>query len=226
MKWLAVAAAVIIAAVIFLWKQMGSDAEVIATATAAKPQTVEAATTPTERARDERVKAAQKLAEEAKAAEANTVADGKPEKVDAMSDEFFYRLNERVPKMLGKAAAKCYEGIAKRVHRNENVVYDFKTKVKDGVVTITDVKVNRSSISQPALQTCFGQEIGRVTWTDETLPDWEGDDQLTISPERGLKKFMQENVDYVGDPVKDAYDVAPRKADTQVRGGYEETEAN
>lgn len=215
MKWLAVAAVVIIAAVILLWREMGSDSEVIPTATAAKPVT-EMATTPTERARDERAKAAAKLAEE-KAAEVKA-DDGKPEKVDAMSDEFFYRLNERVPKMLGMAAAKCYEGIVKRVHRNENVVYDFKTKVKDGVVTITDVKVNRSSISQPALQTCFGHEIARVTWKDDTLPDWEGDDQLTISPERGLKKFMQDNINYVGEVAKDGYDMAPRKADTEQRG--------
>ncbi len=222
MKWLAVAAVVIIAAVILLWKQMGSDSEVIPTATAAKPVPTEMPSTPTERAREERVKAAAKLADEVKAAEA-TSGDGAPKKVDAMSDEFFYKLPERVPKMLGKAAAKCYEGIAKRVSRNENVVYDFKTKVKDGVVTINDVKVNRSSISQPALETCFRQEIGRVTWTDDTLPDWEGDDQLTISPERGLKKFMQDNIDYVGEPVHDGYDVTPHKADTESRGGYDST---
>jgi hypothetical protein len=225
MKWLAVAAVVIVAAMILLWKQMGSDSDVIPTAKA-KPVAAETATTPSERAREERVKAAQKLADEAKAAEATKVPDGKPEKVDPMSDEFFYRLNERVPKMLGMAAAKCYEGIAKRVHRNENVVYDFKTKVKDGVVTISDIKVNRSSISQPALQTCFGQEIGRVTWTDDTLPDWEGDDQLTISPERGLKKFMQDNVNYVGETVKDGYETAPRKADSRERGSYDDSDAN
>ncbi len=225
MKWLAAAAIVVVIAVILLWKQMGSDSEVIPTATAAK-QTGEIASTPTERARDERAKAAAKLAEEVKAAEATKVDDGKPKKVDSMSDEFFYRLNERVPKMLGQAAAKCYEGIAKRVHRNENVVYDFKTKVKDGVVTITDVKVNRSSISQPALETCFGQTIGRVTWKDDTLPDWEGDDQLTISPERGLKKFMQDNINYVGEPVKDGYDVAPHKPDTEERGGYDKSDSN
>lgn len=219
MKWLAVAAVVIVAAMILLWTQMGSDSEVIPTATAAKPVAA-MATTPTERAREERVKAAAKLAEEVKAE--TKVDDGTPEKVDPMSDEFFYRLNERVPKMLGMAAAKCYEGIAKRVHRNESVVFDFKTKVKDGVVTISDITVNRSSISQPALQTCFGQEIGRVTWKDDTLPDWEGDDQLTISPERGLKKFMQDNINYVGEPVKDGYEMAPRKADTDQRGGYDD----
>lgn len=222
MKWLAVAAVVIVAALIFLWKQMGSDSEVIPSATAARPAAAAIATTPTERAREERVKAAAKLAEEAK--EAATVDDGKPKKVDAMSDEFFYKLPERVPKMLGKAAAKCYEGIAKKVHRNENVVFDFKTKVKDGVVTISDVKVNRSTISQTGLQTCFAQEIGRVTWTDDTLPDWEGDDQLTISPERGLKKFMQDNVDYVGEPARGGYDVKPREPDTEERGGYENPE--
>ncbi|MGE0399916.1 MAG: hypothetical protein AB7T06_24585 [Kofleriaceae bacterium] len=220
MKWLAVAAVVIIAAVLLLWRQMSTDTEVIPTATAAKAHAAEMPTTPTERAREERVKAAAKLAEEVKAAEAKADPNA-PEKVDAMSDEFFYKLPERVPKMLGKAAAKCYEGIARRVHRNENVVFDFKTKVKDGVVTISDVKVNRSSISQPALQTCFAQEIGRVTWKDDTLPDWEGDDQLTISPERGLKKFMQDNIDYVGEPVRDGYDVKPHKADTEERGGYE-----
>lgn len=222
MKWLAVAAVVIIAAAILLWKQMGDDADVIPQAKAAMPAPSEMATTPTERAREERVKAAAKLAEEVKAAEPAKAEDDKPKKVDPMSDEFFYKLPERVPKMLGKAAAKCYEGIAKRVNRNENVVFDFKTKVKDGVVTISDVKVNRSSISQPALETCFGQEIGRVTWTDDTLPDWEGDDQLTISPERGLKKFMQDNINYVGEPAPDGYDVKPHKADTQDRGGYDD----
>jgi hypothetical protein len=35
---------------------------------------------------------------------------------------------------------------------------------------------------------------------------------------------MQDNVDYVGEPVKDSYDVTPRKPDTAERGGYEKTE--
>ena len=213
MKWLAVAALVIVAALLLLWRQMGSETEVIASAKAAESPAVAPAppTTATERAREERVKVAEKRAEEAKAAAAD---DGKPEKLDPMSDEFFYKLPERVPKMLGMAAAKCYEGIAKRVHRNENVVFDFKTKVKNGVVTISDVKVNTSTLTQPALQTCFAQEIGRVTWQDDSLPDWEGDDQLTISPERGLKKFMQDNLNYVGEPAKDGYEIAPRKPGT------------
>lgn len=209
MKWLAVAAAVIVVALLLLWKQMGSDSQVIPEATAARPADM-SATTPTERAREERVKAAAKLAE-TKAAEPAAPVASATTKIDPMSDEFFYKLPERVPKMLGQAAAKCYEGIAKRVKRNENVVFDFKTRVKDGVVTIRDVKVNRTTISQPALETCFAQEIARVTWTDESLPDWEGDDQLTISPERGLKKFMQDNINYVGEPVHDGYDVAPHK---------------
>ena len=124
-------------------------------------------------------------------------------KIDVESDEFFYKFQEVVPAVLSRNAVKCYEGITKRVHRNQNAVYKFKVKIKDGVVTIKDAAVERSTLGDgnAALETCFLQEIARSTWSDPELPDWEADDQLTISPERGLKKYTRENIEYVGEPA-------------------------
>ena len=43
------------------------------------------------------------------------------------------------------------------------------------------------------------REVAKTTWTDEQLPDWEQDEELVISPERGMKKFTKENMAYEGD---------------------------
>lgn len=123
---------------------------------------------------------------------------GKPHKMDPRSDEFFYKFDEVVPGRLTRNAATCYEGRHGQLHRNQSLKLGFKTRIVNGQVTIRDVKVQESTLNDPALETCFIQEVARSTWKDDELPDWEQEDELVLKPERGMKKFWRENVDYVG----------------------------
>ena len=95
-------------------------------------------------------------------------------------------------------AATCYEGITKRVHRNQKLSLKFKTKVVNGVVTVHDVTIKENTLDNSALESCFIQQVQRTTWTDASLPDYEAEDELVLRPERGMKKFMRDNVEYQG----------------------------
>jgi len=121
-----------------------------------------------------------------------------PKKLDPQSDAFFSKFDEVVPARLTRAAASCYEG-ARRVHRNKKLTLAFKTKIVAGEVTVTDVKVLESTLDYPGLEACFIREVSSQHWHDDSLPDWEQDDQLVLRPERGMKKFMRDNLAYEGD---------------------------
>lgn len=194
-KWLVGAGIAILVMLVLLWRQLDDSS---AAPTPAKP-TVVAVAEPTPSTPHAAPIATAPVVEAPVAAPPSEA----PKKMDVQSDEFFYKFQEVVPAVLSRNAVKCYEGISKKVHRNQNAVYKFKVKIKDGVVTIKDVAVERSSLGDgnAALETCFLQEIARSTWSDPELPDWEADDQLTISPERGLKKYTRENMEYVGAPA-------------------------
>jgi len=198
-KWLVGAGIAILVMLVLLWRQLDDSSA------AAPPPAKAAVVTTTESTTTTTLPAAAKPAG-AQPIAAAPVAAAPPEakqKIDVQSDEFFYKFQEMVPARLSRNAVKCYEGISKRLHRNQNVVFKFKVKIKDGVVTIKDTAVERSTLGDgnAALETCFLQEIARTSWTDEQLPDWEAEDQLTISPERGLKKYTRENMEYVGEPA-------------------------
>jgi hypothetical protein len=126
-------------------------------------------------------------------------AEAKPQKLDPASDAFFYKFDEQIPPALTAEAAKCYEGGLHRVHRNAKVKLGYKIKIKDGVLSVADVKVIESTVNDKALEDCFAREVAKVTWTDDELPDWAQDDELVIRPERGMKKFTAANRAYEGD---------------------------
>jgi hypothetical protein len=121
-----------------------------------------------------------------------------PGKLDPRSDEFFYKFDELMPKALTRNAAKCYEGRHGQLHRNQKLSLRFKTKIVNGEVSVHDVKIKESTLNDPALETCFIQEVQRSAWKDDELPDWEQDDELVLRPERGMKKYWKDNIDYVG----------------------------
>jgi len=126
------------------------------------------------------------------------VDDGKPAKLDPRSDEFFYKFDETIPKVLTRNAAKCYEGRHGSLHRNQKLSLRYKVKVVNGEVLVTDVTIKESTLGDAALETCFIQQVQRSTWKDDELPDVAIDDELVLRPERGMKKYWQDNVDYVG----------------------------
>ena len=185
-KLFAIAAVVVIALLALLLMQLEEPA------TTVEPAKREVAAAPA-------AAPVQGAAELAIAAQKVREAQERGDKVDPASDAMIYRLDERVPAMLTAPAAKCYEGGLSRVHRNQSVRLGFKLQVKDSVVSVKDIKILASSINDQKLVDCFIREVAAVTWRDDQLPDWEQDDELTINPERGMKKFTKDNLAYEGD---------------------------
>ena len=191
-KWLAAGGVAILAILLLLWLQMRSDdpAPLMRARIAPSPTTQVALAAAAPAAAP-----ATKPSTEAPAAEPEPE---RPAKLDPRSDEFFNKFDDVVPNRLTRNAAKCYEGRHGQLHRNQKLSLRFKTKIVNGEVSIHDVKIKESTLGDSALETCFIQEVMRSTWKDDELPDWEQDDELVIRPERGMKKFWRDNVDYVG----------------------------
>jgi hypothetical protein len=134
---------------------------------------------------------------------AKKVADvtGKPEKVDPASDAFFYAFDDRAPREPQVGAATCYTGGMNRVHRNAKLKLWADIKIRDGEVTYNNVTIDpESTITDKKLVDCMVKEVAATHWHDDTLPDYDlPHDEVLIRPERGMKKYTQENRDYQGD---------------------------
>lgn len=201
-RWLALPAALLIVALILLWRSAGDDSHADATPTAVatpQPPLATIATVP------------------AKAPEPAKQPDPPPQpgkldpgKLDPMGDEFFYRFVEQVPKRLTREAAECYSHRTGTLHRNQKLVLAFNVKIRDGKVTVSDVKIKdkdedgnpANTLADPALESCFIQKVARAGWVDPELPDYDWpDEQLVLRPERGMKKYWKSNTEYVGEPM-------------------------
>lgn len=186
-RWLAAATVAVLALLALLWMQIREPAAAVAPAKArevAAPAAQAAITNA-----DQLAIAAQKVRE----------AQAQSGKIDPASDAFTYRFDEQVTPQLTMNAAKCYTGGLSRVHRNQKTKLDMKLHIKNGVVTVSDVKIVETTIADKALNNCFVREVAKTTWTDEQLPDWSQEEELVIRPERGMKKFTAENLAYEGD---------------------------
>jgi len=193
-KWLVAAGLVILVLVLLLWREM----QPLAQATPAQPhKPAAAALVPATEHHAAAEKPAPAPAEAAPVAVAAT--DGKPAKLDPRSDEFFYKFDELIPKVLTRNAAKCYEGHHGSLHRNQKLSLRYKVQVVNGEVQVHDVTIKESTLHDAGLETCFIQAVQRSTWKDDELPDVAIDDELVLRPERGMKKYWQDNIDYVGD---------------------------
>jgi hypothetical protein len=124
--------------------------------------------------------------------------DGKPAKLDVRSDEFFNKFDEAIPKVLTRNAAKCYEGRHHSLHRNQKLSLRYQVRTVNGQVAVSDVTIKDNTIHDPALEACFIQEVLHSTWKDDALPDFAMSDELVLRPERGMKKYWREDMDYVG----------------------------
>lgn len=190
-KWLAAGGVVLLVLLLLLWREMRPGHAV--PPKQAKPVAVEPTPTPSAGS------AEPSMADEIAKAAAERVGDPeKPTKLDPRSDEFFYRFDEAIPKVLTRNAAKCYEGRHGSLHRNQKLSLRYKVKVVNGEVRISDVSIKESTLNDAALETCFIQQVQRSTWHDDELPDVGIDDELVLRPERGMKKYWQDNIDYVG----------------------------
>jgi hypothetical protein len=195
-KWLGIAALALIAILIVMWRQI--DTDVSTPAPEAKP--VQVAQAPAQPALTPiTIPPSTPDVVEAPPPPVEKTDDGG--KYDPQSDEFFHKHDEVVIPQVMRSAVKCWEALEpakqKLFHRNQSIVIKFKQKIVNGTVTMYDAKVERSSIKDPALETCFYNQVLATTWRDDRLPDWEQDDEVKISP-RVLKKYTRANIEYVG----------------------------
>lgn len=121
--------------------------------------------------------------------EAAPVEDGPPQKLDPKSDEFFRRFDDMIAAKLTAEAATCYNG---GKERDQKVKFSFRAVIRDGRVTIRDVKQMVSTMNDPALERCMLEKVaGFAKWKDDAFPDYEMDDEVLIRV-RALKKYKQE----------------------------------
>jgi len=191
-KWLAALGVVILLVLVLLWRELDSSSA--APTEPARPAAAQVAAAPAP-ATAQATPAAKPAAEPAAAPAADS------DKMDPQSDEFFREHDEIVVPTMMREAVKCWENLpeAKRAtfHRNQSLVATFKQRIRNGVVTIHDLEVERSTISDTALEACFVQKLRGTTWSNPRLPDWDQDDKIKLGP-RTLKKYTRENIEYVG----------------------------
>jgi hypothetical protein len=196
-KWLGIAALALIAILIVMWKQV--DTAVATPAPEVKPTQVSQA--PVQALTPIAIPPSTPDVVEAPTDPASPVENDDGTKYDPQSDEFFHKHDEVVIPQVMRSAVKCWEQLEpakqKLFHRNQSIVIKFKQKIVNGTVTMYDASVERSSIKDPALESCFYKQVLATTWHDAKLPDWEQDDEVKISP-RVLKKYTRANIEYVG----------------------------
>jgi len=157
---------------------------------------------------DDRAKAADSAAAAPKSATPEIAATDKPKKLDPKSDKFLYRFDERLPGAVTSQAAKCYHRDKGRKDRHQKITIEYVAHVKDGEVTISDVKMTESTLKDPELEKCMVARAASAHWHDDALPDYTWPDELVIRPEDGMKKYIDEEMKYEGSgPIKNVQGV-------------------
>lgn len=187
---LVIGGVVLVLAMVVLWKQVGSSsAEPVVTPVAAIPLPPPLP--------EVRSHAAHAVAVPSDAIPA--VAAAAPEKVAVQSQEFFYQFSELVVPNVSRNAVKCIESQPRHLQMNQDARYLFDIAVRGGQVTISNVRQAESTIGDPVIEDCFRTAILKTAWANAQLPDYEEKDhEVTFSPERGMKKYRQDNINYVG----------------------------
>jgi hypothetical protein len=132
-------------------------------------------------------------------------AAGSDGKVNANSDEFLDRFVDRQPKVASRAAMTCYRGGLHRRTMDQWITFSFVGHIKNGEVTFSDVKTKQSKLDDKELEDCMLAAVANTHWHDDSLPDVDRyEDETTLNPERGGKKYLHDSDD----------DATPAPADT------------
>lgn len=123
----------------------------------------------------------------AEPAAANPVASLVAQKLDPKSDALRVRVDENIPSHLYAEAARCYQGGSSR---DERIDLTYHLHVGDSEISISNVHVDESTISDRNLERCIRDRISSAHWRDELLPDWDSDDETVYISVRGFKKFL------------------------------------
>jgi|SRR5450755_1983409 len=124
-----------------------------------------------------------------------TTPDG-DNRVNVNSDDFLDRFVDRQPKVASRAAMTCYRGGLHRRTMDQWIRFSFVGHIKNGEVTFSDVKTKESRLDDKVLEDCMLAAVATTHWHDDSLPDVDHyEDETTLNPERGGKKYMHDNDD-------------------------------
>lgn len=190
-KWLGIGALGLAVLVALLLHEMNAPAAT------AKVTTAPVAATPAPAPPPQQAAAAQAIAKVAAA----TAPSPQSNKIEAGTDKFIRVFTDEVPAIVSRKMMRtCYKGGLHRRGRNQSITINFQEHIRNGDVTFDHVEVDtsQSNLNDDQLQACFLAQFKNVKWHDDRLPDYDAPDQFTLNPERGGKKFLDEELNYVG----------------------------
>lgn len=185
MKWIAVAGAVFLAALLLLWREVRSGDAPAPVAPVPKAGAPERAAglppRPGETARNPNVRPAGTLAPE--------------DDVGAIvkdSDEFYERIDETYSRRLLGFAAECYDG---GKERKQALKIGFRFHIVDGSVAVQNARIIESDLGDPKLEQCMLNKVAKAHFKDPRMPDWStrgNDEEELLIRIKSLKRFGPE----------------------------------
>lgn len=181
-KLLAVGALVLVALVVLMLHEMRAHVDAAVAAPAQPPPAISVSTT-----------SAPHAGAQAPAVALPAAQDGK---VNVNSDDFFDNFVERQPKVVSRAAMTCYHGGLNRRSMDQWITISFTGQIKNGEVTFSNVKAKESRLDDKELEDCMLAAVTKAHWHDDSLPDVDHyEDETTLNPERGGKKYLHDSRD-------------------------------
>ena len=187
MKWIAVAGAVLVAALLLLWREVRSGESPAPVVPAPKVSAPAGERAPGLPPRPEEQTPSANLRR------AGTLAP--EDDVGAIvkdSDEFYERIDETYSRRLLGFAAECYEG---GKERKQKLKIGFRFQIVDGSVAVQNARIIESDLNDPKLEQCMLNKVARATFKDPRMPDWStrgNDEEELLVRVKSLKRFGPE----------------------------------
>ncbi len=179
MKWLAVAAAVVVAALLGLWYQARSPGTSAAAANPPEPAAV-VVRHPDRGAPPGAAPADDDAPLPANVRPAGTLApEDDPGPIKKYSEPFWERVDETYSRRLLEFASDCYHG---GKERKQKLKLAFRFDIAAGKVSVRDVRVVESTLGDPALEACMTKAVAAAAFDDPDMPDWSSsaDEEETL----------------------------------------------
>jgi len=112
-------------------------------------------------------------------------------KLDPKSERYANRMDDQIPQRLYGMASHCYKG---GVGRDQRLDVTYKVRVTEGAVSIGDVRVVESTLSDPQLERCILGTLTSAKWRDDELPNLAEDGDLFMRVE-GFSSYLANAAD-------------------------------
>ncbi|MEZ4404207.1 MAG: hypothetical protein R3B06_29565 [Kofleriaceae bacterium] len=182
MRWLALACGVVaIGAALLWWQLRGGRAE----------PSSGAATTPVAAARAAPRGGPTRLAPDTSGQPPPAIEVDEPDEdapIPRDSDEFYEEIDRSYSANLRRAASACYKG---GKQRKQKLRLLLRYQIAAGKVTVHDVRVDESTLDDPALERCMVDAVAQAHWDAPRMPDWQtriGEDEQILIRIEGLNR--------------------------------------